>query len=142
MASADQLAAAPQRALRSGVTFAAATAPPRQSQAGARAAPWCGDGVLDLTEECDDGNGSDSDACLNNCLQAVCGDGILRGGVEACDDGNARNDDGCLFGCAAARCGDGYIQAGVEICDDGNDIEDDGCSTRCTTDYFVKLPVR
>jgi len=31
--------------------------------------PWCGNGVVDLaSEQCDDGNTSDTDGCTNSCL--------------------------------------------------------------------------
>ncbi|GEM_PF-3087554 len=39
----------------------------------------CGDGTLDTTtEQCDDGNQNNNDACTNQCKNAVCGDGIIR----------------------------------------------------------------
>ena len=50
----------------------------------------CGDGELDTGEDCDDGNGSDTDACLTNCQNASCGDGFVHEGVEACDPGVRR----------------------------------------------------
>ncbi len=59
----------------------------------------CGDGVVDPTEECDDGNGSHQDSCLNNCVLNVCGDGFLNIGVEECDDGNTESGDGCDKDC-------------------------------------------
>ncbi len=59
----------------------------------------CGNARVDSGEACDDGNVSNRDACLNNCVSAVCGDGYLRAGVEECDDGNASNRDGCTTDC-------------------------------------------
>jgi cysteine-rich repeat protein len=63
----------------------------------------CGDGVVDdATEECDDGNAVNRDACTNECRNAVCGDGIVfnrGGGTEQCDDGNNEGDDGCSAQC-------------------------------------------
>ena len=44
--------------------------------------------VRDGIEECDDGNGSETDACLSTCQNARCGDGLVQQDVEACDDGN------------------------------------------------------
>ena len=89
-------------------------------------------------EECDDGNSDEHDVCLSNCLNARCGDGVVRGdltegepGFEACDDGNVADDDGCVAGCLEARCGDGMIRLGIEDCDDGNDVDSDGCSNSC-----------
>ena len=66
---------------------------------------WCAAGV----EECDDGNEVNTDACLNDCLNASCGDGHRRNdlqqgddGFEVCDDGNFREDDACVGQCEAA----------------------------------------
>ena len=50
-------------------------------------------------EACDDGNQTPTDSCLNNCVAARCGDGVVRDGVEACDDGNNNNGDGCEADC-------------------------------------------
>ena len=61
--------------------------------------PSCGNGVTEAGEECDDGNAVESDACLNNCKAAQCGDGIVQVGVEACDDGNKIESDACLSNC-------------------------------------------
>ncbi len=87
----------------------------------------CGDGQIDTRlgpadpnyEECDDGNESNEDGCLNSCRIARCGDGAVHVGVEECDDANDSNEDSCTNTCVAARCGDGFLQPG-EACDDGN----------------------
>lgn len=79
----------------------------------------CGNGFLETTEQCDDGNASNTDACLNTCVPAVCGDGFVQAGVEGCDDGNVNNSDACLNSCVSATCGDGIVQVGVEECDNG-----------------------
>lgn len=56
----------------------------------------CGNGFVDnVTEQCDDGNTNNNDACTNECTVAFCGDGIVRAGVEECDDGNADDLDSC-----------------------------------------------
>jgi cysteine-rich repeat protein len=55
----------------------------------------CGDGVLDVNEECDDGNDVNNDDCLDTCAAASCGDGFIRASNENCDDGNAVPSDGC-----------------------------------------------
>lgn len=69
----------------------------------------CGDGVVyPESEECDDGNEFDGDACTSTCTLARCGDGIVQPGEE-CDDGNDVNTDACLEGCIYLRCGDGYV---------------------------------
>jgi cysteine-rich repeat protein len=86
---------------------------------------------VEAGEQCDDGNGSNADACLNTCQAASCGDGFVWSGVEQCDDGNPSNSDACLATCEAARCGDGFLWAGVEECDDGNTLPGDGCAADC-----------
>ncbi len=58
----------------------------------------CGDGNIDLAEECDDGNDINDDGCSNLCLLPICGDGILNQAFEECDDGNDL-DDGCDNDC-------------------------------------------
>ncbi|MBK9755594.1 MAG: DUF4215 domain-containing protein [Nannocystis sp.] len=93
--------------------------------------PGCGDGVVDMGEECDDGDVADDDACRSNCTLAACGDGAVNVGVEACDDGNQVDADGCRNNCQVAKCGDGVVQVGVEGCDDGNQNDADACSNTC-----------
>ena len=96
----------------------------------------CGDGELAEDEACDDGNEVNTDACTNVCEEAVCGDGILRlgleagdDGYEACDDGNVLGEDGCAADCQL-ECGNGEIN-GQEACDDGNDSDTDACVRGC-----------
>jgi cysteine-rich repeat protein len=101
--------------------------------------PDCGNGVVDPGEACDDGNTTNTDACLSNCTAARCGDGYVWAGHEACDDGNTANTDACLSSCTAARCGDGYVWAGHEACDDGNTTPGDGCSATCTLEPAFTL---
>jgi cysteine-rich repeat protein len=73
------------------------TAPsgPIASLPGDPKAPACGDGVLDLGEECDDALGGGCNGCVRD---GFCGDGIRRD-PEQCDDGNSDSTDGCA-GCA------------------------------------------
>ncbi len=72
----------------------------------------CGDGVVQDTEDCDDGAYVDGDGCSASCslepgwscplggtCKSVCGDGA-RVSSEGCDDGNWRSGDGCSFDCA------------------------------------------
>jgi cysteine-rich repeat protein len=40
-----------------------------------------------------------TDACLNNCQAAKCGDGQVQAGVEQCDDGNMVDNDACSNTC-------------------------------------------
>jgi cysteine-rich repeat protein len=118
----------------------------------------CGDGVLQQGEACDDGNTSNSDACLDSCQRASCGDGFVRGDLavddpdnESCDDGNTEDADACRNSCSLARCGDGVLRTDVgagdpafEACDDGNGENTDACTTRCALprcgDGFVQVP--
>lgn len=101
----------------------------------------CGDGApLQGVEECDDGNLSNTDDCLETCLLASCGDGFIRlttlqpdpaaGVLEQCDDANDDNDDNCTTTCVKPSCGDGFVQD-AEECDDGNAEDDDACPTSC-----------
>jgi fibro-slime domain-containing protein len=62
--------------------------------------PTCGDEIISVGEECDDGvNDGGYGECAPGCvLDAYCGDGILQEG-ESCDDGNFYNDDDCPSSC-------------------------------------------
>jgi cysteine-rich repeat protein len=62
------------------------------------ASEYCGDGVVNGEEECDDANEITDDGCNNSCVIASCGDGELQTG-EACDDGNTDDEDGCTQSC-------------------------------------------
>ncbi len=74
----------------------------------------CGDGFTNAAagEQCDDGNVDPSDACTAFCLNAFCGDGIVRAGVESCDDGNGNDGDGCSSSCQFEF---------PDVCEGGND---------------------
>src|SRR3989344_2596890 len=48
----------------------------------------CGNSFLELGEDCDDGNKIDTDSCTALCKSAICGDGIIRSGMEQCDSIN------------------------------------------------------
>ncbi len=96
----------------------------------------CGDGALQLGEECDDGNTVSCDGCSADCrVETGCGDGV-RCGAEACDDGNHLDCDGCSAECgveAGAACGDGEIDA---ACGEQCDPPGPAC-----TDLCQRLPV-
>ena len=82
----------------------------------------CGDGVLDIEEECDLGpDNADDGACTTSCTLARCGDGLIQEvNDESCDDGLDNSDEGaCTGSCSVAVCGDGFTWEGVEECDDG-----------------------
>jgi len=68
---------------------------------------FCGDGILDDGEECDDGDANsdtDPDACRTDCTLPYCGDGVLDTGEE-CDDGNNDDGDGCSAECTIEMMG-------------------------------------
>ncbi|HXC51254.1 MAG TPA: DUF4215 domain-containing protein [Candidatus Limnocylindrales bacterium] len=93
----------------------------------------CGDGVKSSSEECDDANSVNTDACTAGCKNARCGDGFVRAGVEQCDDGNSVNTDSCSNTCTTnipAECHNG-TKEGAEQCDDGNTVNTDTCVGTC-----------
>ena len=119
--------------------------------------PFCGNGVPEGFEECDDGNLTGADGCTmtchverdaecprpDQCHPPVCGDGKVARTYEACDDGNGTNGDGCSVECAVEPgwlcpapgvpcrpvCGDGSL-VGSEECDPGM-LDGDRCSPTC-----------
>jgi cysteine-rich repeat protein len=101
----------------------------------------CGDGVVNGTEQCDDGNLMSGDGCSSTCVrEARCGDGVVNG-TEQCDDGNLMSGDGCSSTCVReARCGDGVVN-GTEQCDDGNLMSGDGCSSTCVREQSSSCTV-
>ena len=116
----------------------------------------CGNGALEGTEQCDDGNFDTGDGCNQTCgvenlwtcsgepsvCNRICGDGFV--GPEACDDGGTAPGDGCSATCevetgwsclgapsvCTAACGDGFIVGG-EACDDSGVSPGDGCDPTC-----------
>ena len=70
----------------------------------------CGNGKIEGSEQCDDGNNDMGDGCNPFCRRepacppgggacaSACGDGI-QGADEECEDGNARDGDGCSRDC-------------------------------------------
>lgn len=83
----------------------------------------CGDGELNLDEECDLGvNNDDNGDCTVECKKATCGDKLTWEGHEDCDNGPNNNDNlygGCTTQCQfGARCNDGIVQD-MEECDLG-----------------------
>ena len=63
--------------------------------------PECGDGVISLGEQCDDGvNDGGYGECGESCvLDEYCGDGIVQEEFEDCDDGNFEDFDDCPNSC-------------------------------------------
>ncbi len=100
---------------------------------------YCGDAVVNGTEQCDDGqeaNDGHYGGCNEDCtLAAYCGDAIVNG-EEACDkgtEGNVGGYNGCKADCTLdERCGDG-VKNGTEECDDGENNGVYGyCNALCT----------
>jgi cysteine-rich repeat protein len=92
----------------------------------------CGDEFLDSSEQCDDGNTSNNDACLNTCVNASCGDGFVRSGVEQCDDGNQTDCDasGCQANCTLRpACPTQYACVAESSCGSG----EEGCKPHIYT---------
>ena len=99
----------------------------------------CGDGYWNqLSEQCDDGNSENNDACVGACLIAACGDDYVWEGMEDCDDGDMDDNNDCRNDCSMPYCGDGAIWdagAGEEECDDGNMDETDACNGLCQNSF-------
>ncbi|HWO18043.1 MAG TPA: DUF4215 domain-containing protein [Kofleriaceae bacterium] len=99
----------------------------------------CSDGIVEVDEECDDGNLADNDDCLQTCRLSTCGDGRVNIRTEECDDGNAANGDGCDSNCTVTACGNGVVTAGEE-CEDGKySVDNDGCNHDCTLSLLAYL---
>lgn len=79
---------------------------------------YCGDGVLDPGEQCDDGMFNGTGACDTHCAVVDFDAGSPDAGLDA---GPASQ---------TATCGDGIVQM-PEICDDGNVLSGDGCAADC-----------
>jgi cysteine-rich repeat protein len=63
----------------------------------------CGNGVVEIGEQCDDGNVIDCDGCSSACKRERCGDAIVQCN-EQCDDGasNGTPGDPCSSTCTEA----------------------------------------
>lgn len=109
--------------------------------------PGCGDGQLDQSEACDDGNTVAGDGCNAECLievgedcdsDDVCASGLCdpMDGSCACDEdadceeGELCDDERDPNQCVSMECGNGVVDAG-EACDDGNLADGDGCDAAC-----------
>ncbi|MFC1609575.1 NosD domain-containing protein, partial [Myxococcota bacterium] len=102
-------------------------------------APYCGDGITNGPEGCDDGlvNGT-YDRCKEDCsgIGPHCGDGVVDTDHEACEPALGDPCDGCILDCSGlageAVCGDGVVCAGTEACDDGFLDACGTCNATCT----------
>jgi hypothetical protein len=95
--------------------------------------PRCGDGFLDPGEECDDGNDSNEDACLDNCDDATCGDGYVWAGEEECEGTGTEECEMPCLTTGTRQCNRCRFTACVlaETC---NGVDDD-CDTICDDGY-------
>ncbi len=106
----------------------------------------CGDGSLDIGEDCDDGDLVDGDGCDSNCTVTGCGNGLLTVG-ETCDDGNENDGDCCSSSCVLdapdTDCDDGDLCTGADICDGaGACVGDDQPAISCLAAGSGKLDAR
>jgi cysteine-rich repeat protein len=92
--------------------------------------PFCGDGIVQSGEACDDGNSRNDDACVLGCNLAFCGDGYLHRGVEQCEPPNTSTCDATCQTIITPGCGNHVVDAG-EDCDDGNNSNQDDCLNSC-----------
>lgn len=81
----------------------------------------CGNGILELGEDCDDGkDGDPDDGCTDLCQLPRCGDGLLQTSLgEQCDVGDVAADH-CTAGCRA-----GLVRGWIDVLGtaDGGDDE-------------------
>lgn len=123
--------------------------------AGTCTLPSCGDGKVQVGEECDDGNAVKGDGCEVDCKfscktgdptrdckssDPCVSDGVCNDATKVCKAGAPTalgtpcgTGQICKAGlCKASLCGDGFVDAAKgEQCDDGNTSPGDGCSATC-----------
>ena len=87
---------------------------------------FCGNGVVETGEACDDGNTVNTDTCSNACVRATCSDTVQNQG----ETGVVRRPLRRLPATPPPACGNGVVETG-EACDDGNTVNNDTCSNAC-----------
>lgn len=90
---------------------------------------YCGDGVTQTSEQCDDGNSTNvGDSCRNDCTLPSCGDGVLDPGEEC--DFAIPDTEHCSETCQTEGfCGDGEVQPELgEQCEPPNTAT---CDANC-----------
>ncbi len=127
---------------------------------------FCGNGVQEAGEDCDDGNGNTGDGCDASCKVETgwtCGleSGRLRSSCdkcgnsrrkfsEECDDGNTQDGDGCSGACkiesneyncpstGGVLCNNcgDGVVDGLEVCDEGHDITPSNKTSGCSDDCY------
>ncbi len=121
--------------------------------------PVCGDGIVEGTEQCDDGNTKPGDGCNGVCgiepgyecpakggscvLIATCGNGILDPG-EGCDDGNLKPGDGCSSGCQVEpgwRCTAAPLVIEAGVSDAGSLLGPSACVPESCGDGIVEADI-
>jgi len=100
---------------------------------------FCGDGILDLGEECDDGNKASGDCCSPTCqLDAEgtsCANDDVCDGAEACDGAGT-----CLSG-PPLNCDDGDLCT-QDLCDPVDGCQStEGPATVCLTPGRAKIDI-
>ena len=78
----------------------------------------CGNRVVEIGEQCDDGNRRGGDGCSCSCKIEQCGDS-KQDANEQCDDGNTVSGDGCSATCMVEKCPKGAkkcIEGKITIC--------------------------
>ena len=86
----------------------------------------CGNGVVEGSESCDEGNSEGLDGCSADCAEIEEGYRCPEAG-KACEKIDKPGPEP-----EKAECGNGKVETG-EACDDGNKDSGDGCSSDCTT---------
>lgn len=106
---------------------------------------FCGNGIKEAAEQCDDGNGKPGDGCSADCRLPACGDNIVDISIgEECDGSTGNEAPGvhCNDSCTWEYCGDGKIQGALgEQCDDGNRMQGDRCDNNCKVEISSASPL-